>query len=551
MSSPLQSLSRLCCILYALGRYRVDQLFKPQQIPLWLRCAFKLNPFRWLPSKKYSRAKNLRLMLESLGPIFVKFGQNLSTRRDLLAEDIADELAKLQDDVPAFPGAIARKIVEGELGQPLESLFIDFDPEAFASASIAQVHGATLQSGEQVVVKILRPNISRVIDRDLSLLYTLTGLIERFWSQGPRLKPTQVVREFDYTIHDELDLRKEAANASQLRRNFENADYIYVPKIYWPYIQKNVMVMERIHGVAISDINTLRAQCVDMKYLAERGVEIFFTQVFRDCFFHADMHPGNVFVDISNPNAPVYNAIDFGIMGTLDSNDQRYLAENFLAFFNRDYRKVAELHVESGWVPAETRVDQFESAIRAVCEPIFELPLKEISFGKILLQLFQTARRFQMPVQPQLMLLQKTLFNIEGLGRQLYPDLDLWNTAKPFLEKWIKQRVGVRALLHQVRKNAPYWLEKMPDMPGLIHAGLTNCATHQPFEKTARQETVRSSRGKTCLAFGAGLLVASSILSLTMAGHIALANQPLLHNIMLGLTGAGCLSALFGLLSQK
>ena len=543
MTKPYQNIQRLFAILYALGRYRVDKLFISGHLPLWLRLAFLCNPFRWFPAKKSSNAENLRLMLESLGPIFVKFGQTLSTRRDLLNEDIADELAKLQDSVPPFKGSLARQIVEKAFRKPLDDIFDDFSTEAFASASIAQVHTAKLKSGQDVVVKILRPNIADTIERDISLLYFLTGLIQKFWSQGPRLRPTEVVKEFDNTIHDELDLRREAANASQLKRNFEQADYIYVPEIYWSYIQKDVMVMERIHGIPISNIDMLKANQVNMKYLAERGVEIFFTQVFRDCFFHADMHPGNVFVDISNPQYPVYKAVDFGIMGTLDSNDQRYLAENFLAFFNRDYRKVAQLHVESGWVPAHTRVDQFESAIRAVCEPIFELPLKEISFGKLLLQLFQTARRFQMPIQPQLMLLQKTLFNIEGLGRQLYPDLDLWNTAKPFLEKWIKQRIGARSFLRTIKHNTPYWMEKMPDMPGLIHQSLQQIAQRPTaVETTPRQNKHRS----WWVAIGGGLLFVAAIIGLSIEQTFA--PTLFIDKVSWALTGAGIVALIVGLI---
>ncbi len=535
--NPTSSLTRFIIILRAVGAFRLDKLFAKNQLPVWVRFTFYLNPFRWFPGKKRDRAESLRLMLESLGPIFIKFGQALSTRRDLLAPDIANELAKLQDKVPPFDGADARAIVEKELGQPIENVFSDFSVEALASASIAQVHTATLHTGEDVVVKILRPKIQPVIERDLNLLYTLAKLVLRLWSEAPRLRPLDLVEEFDHTIHDELDLRREAANASQLRRNFTDADYIYVPKIYWQHVQKRVMVMERIYGVPISDLTALHEAGVDMKVLAETGVEIFFTQVFRDCFFHADMHPGNIFVDISNPSKPVYKAIDFGIMGTLDNRDQRYLAENFLAFFNRDYRKVAELHIESGWVPANTRVDQFESAIRSVCEPIFELPLSEISFGKVLLQLFQTARRFQMPVQPQLMLLQKTLFNIEGLGRQLYPDLDLWHTAKPYLEKWIKSRVGVKALIKQTKQNIPYWIEQMPDMPGLIHRSLQQLAA-QPRLRTKEPEEKqrRAGEGKP---FVSVVLLAAAVGFAYFAGgtHNVLANH-----LAYALAGAGVFS---------
>jgi ubiquinone biosynthesis protein len=440
--------------------------FKP------FRALRHLNIFRFR-HHRHPRGVRIRLALQALGPIFVKFGQTLSTRRDLLPADIADELAQLQDKVPGFSGSWAKKIIEKSLGQDTVTIFSAFELKPLAAASIAQVHEATLLDGQEVVVKVLRPNIKNLIDRDVNLLYFLAHGINKYIKSARRLRPVEVVAEFDQVIHDELDLQREAANASQLKRNFAHSDLLYVPEIYWDYVRENVMVMEKINGIPISDISALEKTGINLKALAERGVEIFFTQVFRDSFFHADMHPGNIFVDPEFLNEPRYLGVDFGIMGTLSEQDQRYLAENLLAFFNRDYRRVALLHVASGWVPNDTRVDQFESAIRTVCEPIFDKPLKDISFAQMLLKLFQTAQRFNMVVQPQLILLQKTLFNVEGLGRQLYPELDLWVTAKPYLEVWMQQKMGLKALLTQVKKNLPFWLEKLPDMPDIVYRYLS------------------------------------------------------------------------------
>jgi ubiquinone biosynthesis protein len=393
----------------------------------------------------------------------------------LLPEDIADELVKLQDKVPPFGNEIARAIIEKELGMSINEAFAEFDSEPLASASVAQVHTAVLHTGEKVVVKVLRPDIEERIHSDMGLIYELARFAEKFWPDARRLRPMEVVAEFEKTTLDELDLVREAANAAKIRRNFENSDIIYIPEIHWPLTRQKVMVMERIHGVPVGDIEQLRAGGADFKLLAERGVEIFFTQVFRDNFFHADMHPGNIFVDLPAK----YIAIDFGIVGSLSLSDQHYLAENFLAFFNRDYRKVAEMHVESGWVPRGTRIEEFESAIRSVCEPIFEKPLKDISFGQLLLRLFQTARRFDMRVQPQLVLLQKTLLNIEGLGRQLYPELDLWQTAKPFLEQWFQERMGPKAKISKLLKQFPEFAQQFPEVPSLIYKALDNAAHSQ------------------------------------------------------------------------
>ncbi len=472
MIRPAQIL-RLIYINFVLVRHGLDEVIFAIHLFRPIRFVYYLLPWNWFRRKRAPLGERIRRALEDLGPVFVKFGQMLSTRRDLLPDDIAIELTRLQDAVPPFSAEQALARIEQAYGRPANEVFAHFDTTPIASASIAQVHAATLKDGTDVVVKIVRPRIKRVIRRDVDLLYIVAELAERYWPEGRRLRPVEVVAEYEKTIFDELDLVREAANASQLRRNFEGSPLLYIPDVYWEYSTPRVMVMERIHGTPISDIDALVARGVNLKNLAERGVEIFFTQVFRHNFFHADMHPGNIFVSLDDSENPRYLAVDFGIVGTLAPADQRYLAENFHAFFNRDYRRVAELHVESGWVPADTRVDEFESAIRTVCEPIFQRPLKDISFGQLLLRLFQTARRFHMEVQPQLVLLQKTLLNIEGLGRQLYPDLDLWKTAKPFLERWMDEQVGVRALFKGAKKHLPKILEQLPSMPDQINELIT------------------------------------------------------------------------------
>ncbi len=437
------------------------------------------------------RAQRLREALETLGPISVKFGQVLSTRRDLLPLDIADELAKLQDRVPPFASDLAVAEVERSLGKKIPELFSSFEERPAASASIAQVHLARLPDGTEVAVKVLRPGVEAAVARDLELLETAAGLAERFWADGRRLKPRQLVAEFARHLDDELDLMREAANASQLGRNFAGSPLLLVPAVYWDLCAQRVMVMERMHGAPISQVEVLRQKGIDIPALARAGVEIFFTQVFRHGFFHADMHPGNIFVADDGR----YVALDFGIMGTLTEVDKNYLAQNFLAFFNRDYRRVAQAHLDAGWVPAGTRVDQFEAAIRAVCEPIFARPLKEIYFGRLLLRLFQTSRRFNVEIQPQLVMLQKTLLNIEGLGRELDPDLDLWQTAKPFLERWMREQVGWRGLVRTIRHEAPFWAATLPQLPRLVHRALAEDrlgALHAAVELLAKQNAKRN-----------------------------------------------------------
>ena len=425
------------------------------------------------------RGERLRLALESLGPIFVKFGQVLSTRRDLLPLDIADELAKLQDRVPSFPFDQVKTQVEAAYGKPVQEVFAEFEETPVASASVAQVHFARLHQadgGHEVAVKVLRPDMEGVIAHDLALLDTLAGLLENLWSDGKRLRPREVVAEFSKYLYDELDLMREAANCAQLRRNFADSKLLRVPEVYWDHCTTTVMVMERMHGVPVSQTEALVAAGVDLSELSRAGVEIFFTQVFRDGFFHADMHPGNVFVAIDETHRGKYIALDFGIVGTLTDVDKNYLAQNFLAFFRRDYKGVAQAHVDAGWAPADTRIDEFEAAIRAVCEPIFDRPLSEISFGRVLLRLFQTSRRFNVEIQPQLVMLQKTLLNIEGLGRQLDPNLDLWKTAKPFLERWMSEQIGLRGLKKAIELEAPNWSRTLPQLPRLVHQALSRPA---------------------------------------------------------------------------
>ncbi|MER2526571.1 MAG: ubiquinone biosynthesis regulatory protein kinase UbiB [Candidatus Competibacter denitrificans] len=546
---PAQFL-RLLHINRVLVRHGLDEIVLATHLFRPVGFLRHLLPWNWVRREELtlSRGERIRLALEDLGPIFVKFGQMLSTRRDLMPDDIALELAKLQDRVPPFPGEQARAIVEKAYGQPLETMFAEFSTEPLASASIAQVHVARLLNGREVVVKVLRPAIEKVIRRDIELLYIVASLAQRYWKEGRRLRPLEVVGEYEKTIFDELDLVREAANASQLRHNFQGSPILYVPEVFWSETRRNVLVMERIYGIPVGDIAELRRRGVNMQKLSERGVVIFFTQVFRDSFFHAEMHPGNIFVNAENPDDPSYIAVDFGIIGTLSPTDQHYLAENFLAFFHRDYRRVAELHIESGWVPAETRVDEFESAIRTVSEPIFDRPLKDISFGGFLLALFQTARRFNMEVQPQLVLLQKTLLNIEGLGRQLDPELDLWKTAKPFLENWMRDRVGPHSVLNRIKYYIPRWADQTPDLPNLLYGllkqansgDLTVRLQKQELEQL-RQDFRRANRRNFHAAVGAALIISAAvILGFDAQQGVDLWHAPLL-SWLLGGMGAGLL----------
>ena len=460
---------RLMEIQRVLVRHGLDEFVTATHLYRPLRFLFFLQPSTWFERRRGgTRGERLRLAAEELGPIFIKFGQAVSTRRDLLPADIADELAKLQDRVPPFPGELARAAIERSLGHPVAELFGGFDVAPLAAASIAQVHTATLKDGREVIVKVLRPGMREVIRRDLEVLYALAGLALRYIPDAARLRPLEVVAEYDKTIMDELDLMREAGNAAQLKRNFAGSPLLYVPEVHFGLCTNDVLVMERIRGIQISDIARLRELKVNIQKLAENGVEIFFTQMLWHNFFHADMHPGNIFVLAEDPENPRYAAVDFGIVGTLEPKDLEYLAGNFLAFFDRDYRRVAELHVESGWVPPGTRVQELEGAVRTVCEPIFDKPLSEISFGVVLLRLFETARRFRMEVQPQLVLLQKTLLNIEGLGRQLYPELDLWKTAQPLLRSWAKERSSPRTLIVEARRHLPEFIATLRATPPLL-----------------------------------------------------------------------------------
>ncbi len=523
----LRVLVRLLQIQRALVRHGLDDFVRATHLYRPFRFLVYLSPWTWFQrSIGVTRGERLRLALEELGPIFVKFGQALSTRRDLLPADLADELAKLQDRVPPFDSAIAIASIEKAFGLALADIFGSFEAAPLAAASIAQVHTATLKSGREVVVKILRPGMREIIDLDLEVLHYLAELANEYWADARRLRPVELVREYRKTILDELDLLREAGNAAQLKRNFAGSPLLYVPEVFWDYCRVNVMVMERIHGVIVNNLEELRARGTNIAKLAENGVEIFFTQVFRDNFFHADMHPGNIFVQIDDPQNPRYAAVDFGIVGTLQARDQHYLAENFMAFFDRDYARVAALHVESGWVPPGTRVDELESAVRTVCEPIFNKPLKDISFAQVLLRLFETARRFDMQVQPQLILLQKTLFNIEGLGRQLYPELDLWQTAQPYLRKWMRMRSGPRAMLRRIRARWPDTLLALQQTPQLFRDAVRDAAQGdvrlQAQDRVAAQlhDDIRRSGSRRDAAIAATVLWLSGLIWLAFSTRI-------------------------------
>ena len=535
-------LPRLNSVLNVIAKYRLDEFMQGQPGARWL--GLLVLPYRlaWMFSPQASTHKNVRLRkaMEELGPITIKFGQLLSTRRDFLDTELADELQSLQDNVPPFSSPSIHQLIEESLGVKAESIFSSLDSEPFACASIAQVYKATLQSGEEVVIKATRPGIEKVVSADIKLLKWIARLVETRTELGKRLHPVEIVNDYEQIIHDELDLLSEAANTSQLKRNFENSPSLYVPKVHWDFCSKRLMVMERIHGIPVADVGALNAQNTDLKKLAETGVDIFFTQVFDHNFFHADMHPGNIFVSHETPENPKYIAIDCAIIGSLTKDDQEYLAKNLLALFKRDYRKVAELHVACGWVPRNTKIHEFESAIRSVCEPIFEKPLKEISFANLLVQLFRTASRFDMEVQPSLVLLQKTLLNVEGLGRQLYPDLDLWTTALPYLENWNKKRLNPFTLLGRIQENIPNWIDQLPQLPQLFIDAATQSkqlgqinASLQSQQRQTLQNTQRQNRKFRLL--GAALVVAAAS-SRIPAIHEAMTNLPL-ATVSLALAG--------------
>lgn len=510
--SHRRTLLRLIGIQRVLVKYGLDDVITATHMFRPLRFLFYLFPRRRDSSAPLG--ERIRLALEELGPIFVKFGQAVSTRRDLIPGDVADELAKLQDAVPPFPADEAVSIIETSYGRPVDEVFERFDREPLAAASIAQVHSAKLSSGEEVIVKVLRPGVAAMIERDLDVMRKLAALAKRYWANGKRLKPMELVAEYEQTIIDELDLMREAANTAQLRRNFEGSDQLYVPDIYWDFCRPEVLVQERIYGTPISDMAALKAAGTNIQRLAENGVEIFFTQVFEHNFFHADMHPGNIFVITTDPDHPKYAAVDFGIVGTLNPEDQRYLAENFLAFFDRDYHRIAKLHLDSGWVPADARIDQLEAAVRTVCEPIFNKPLSEISFAQVLVRLFRVAQRFNVEVQPQLILLHKTLFNIEGLGRDLYPELDLWKTAHPVLKKWMADRVGPQAIVEDLRENLPQLRDALRELPDAIRmlaqrASGDGARTEQRLREL-RDELSRQRQQLIWLAFAAGVALAGA-----------------------------------------
>jgi ubiquinone biosynthesis protein len=507
-----------------LARHRLDELLL-ELPPLKLARVVRLIPWGRRGVRELPRGARLRMALEELGPIYVKFGQILSTRRDLLPPDIADELAELQDAVPPFPSDQARAIVERELGKPIDELYASFESDPMASASIAQVHGAVLKDGREVVVKVVRPGIEARIRDDLELLGALARLARRYHPEGERIRPNELVEEFERFIFDELDMQREGANASLLRRNFEDSDELYIPEIHWSHTADRVLTMERIGGVPVRDIEELKRQNVDLEVLARRGIRVFYQQVFRDNLFHADMHPGNIRVDTSNPDDATFIALDFGIVGSLSPVDLYYIGENFLAIFNRDYRRVAELHVEAGWVPADTRIDEMEAAARTVCEPSFTRPLEEVSFAELLMDLFDVARRFKLTIQPQLIMLQKTLLNIEGMGRDLYPKINIWDVAKPELERIFRERYGFRRTARRVGRELPAWLARSPDIPNLIHEALKFAAhgriraelDSRDLEAIAQRVTTHNRRTPGAV-LTAGLLVASALLAANDVG---------------------------------
>ena len=511
---------RLLAIQRVLIKYRLDEIIFATHLFRSIRPLQYLMPWNWLSKNDVPRAVRFRRALEELGPIYVKLGQILSTRRDFLPEDIAKEFAKLQDRVPPFPGDIARKIIEKAYGCKLEDVFLEFDEVPLASASIAQVHAAKLKDGREYIVKVIRPHVEKRIKRDLALIYFLAKQAERYYPEGRSLGFTGLVKELEKTLAYELDMKREAANASQLRRNFSDEAQYYVPEVHWKLTKKNVLVIERVWGISINDIDSLQQAGIDLKWLAEFGVEIFFTQVFRDNFFHADMHPGNIFVTKPEKGeAAKITVVDFGIMSSLTEFDQRYLAENFLAFLDRDYQRVAQLHIESGWVPAETRLDELEFAVRTVCEPLLDRPIREILFGELLGRLFRIAKSFNIEIMPQLILLQKTIINIEGIGRQLYPELDLWQTARPQMEGWMSQRTGIKKLAKGAVKNIPNWIVRVPGLPNkaidLVEKllnGKIELENKSREMKHLREEMRAGNRRTTLAIIGSGLLISAAII---------------------------------------
>jgi len=523
---------RLFRIFLVLAKHRLDLVLPADfSFPFWFRGI--LFVLRLLPNPKVSGGVCLRLALEELGPVFIKFGQVLSTRRDLFPDEIANELQKLQDQVPPFPTDQAKVLIEEALKRDIASLFAQFDDQPLASASVAQIYTATLDDGSDVIIKVIRPGVEKTIRRDLEVMFFVAGLTERWWQDGKRLHPVDIVSDYKHTILDELDLQLEAANASQLRKNWEGSDELYIPKIHWDLTRRNVMVMERIYGIGVADLDALRENNINIESLAVRGVEIFLTQVFEHNFFHADMHPGNVFVSYDHPDKPQYIAVDCAIIGSLTEEDKNYLARNLLAFFNKDYQQVARLHIESGWVPEDTDLHQFETVIRSVCEPVFEKPIKEISFAQFLINLFQTARKFNMEIQPQLVLLQKTLLNIEGLGRHIYPELNLWTTAKPFMEKWIRERYGPTALLKQLGNKAPDWFEKLPEIPQLAYDAMQELKLFGSYNQRQLEivsqlhEEIQQERKRSRYTRLGGLVLIASLLLAWFPGIAGELNQPI------------------------